>query len=54
MTLNGITVVILHSFSEFDTLGAHCVKVVEDIPKFSTTEMYPIFLVFSDISLTMI
>ena len=25
--------------SEFDSFGAHCVKVVEDIPKLSTTEM---------------
>jgi len=35
--------------------GAQCVKVVEDIPKLSATEMYSSKnLVFSDISITMI
>jgi len=34
--------------------GAHCVKVVDDIPKRSTRpKCSPEFLVFSDISLTM-
>jgi len=40
MTLNGTLAVILRYFSEFDSsFGAHCVKVIEDIPKLSTTEM---------------
>jgi len=39
MTLNGIMAVILCYFSEFDSFGAQCVKVVEDIPKLSPTEM---------------
>jgi len=32
--------------------GAHCVKVVDDIPKLSRQKCSPKFLVFSDISLT--
>jgi len=39
MTLNGIMAVILRYFSEFDSFRAHCVKVVEDIPELSPTEM---------------
>jgi len=39
MTLNGVMAVILRDFSEFGSFGAHCVKVVEDIPKRSATEM---------------
>jgi len=40
MTLNGVMAVILRYFIEFGlAFGAHCVKVVEDIPKLSTTEM---------------
>jgi len=39
MTLNGIMAVTVHYFSEFDSFRAHCAKVVEDIPKLSTTEM---------------
>jgi len=31
--------VILRYFSEFGSFRAHCVKVVEDKPKVSTTEM---------------
>jgi len=31
--------------------SAHCVKVVEDMPKLSATEIYPKLLVFSDILL---
>jgi len=38
MTLNGVMAVILRYFSEFVAFGAHCVKVVEDIPKLSATE----------------
>jgi len=29
----------LRYFSEIGSIGAHCVKVVEDIPKLSATEM---------------
>jgi len=41
MTLNGIMAVILRYFSEFGSFrGAlHCVKVAEDIPKLSATEI---------------
>jgi len=39
MTLNGTMAVILRYFSEFDSFRAHCVKVVEGIPKLSATEM---------------
>jgi len=39
MTLNGIMAVILHYFGEFDSFRAHCIKVVENIPKLFTTEM---------------
>jgi len=41
MTLNGEMALILRYFTEFGSLRAHCVKVVEDIPKRSATEMYP-------------
>jgi len=36
MTLNGLMAVILRYFSEFDSFQS-CVKVAEDIPKFSAT-----------------
>ena len=44
MTLNGVMVVSLRYFSEFDrglVFAVHCIKVVEDIPvpKLSTTEI---------------
>jgi len=39
MTLNDVTAVILRYFSEFDSFRGPYVKVVEDIPKLSTTEM---------------
>jgi len=39
MTLNGIVAVIFVISAKWVTFGAHCVKVVEDIPKLSTTEM---------------
>jgi len=39
MTLNGVMAAILHYFSKFDSLGVHCVKVVEDISKLSAIEM---------------
>ena len=55
MTLNGVMAVILRYFNEIQVAsGAHCVKVVEDIPKLSATEISLKLLVFSDISLTMI
>jgi len=41
MTLNSIMAVILRRFSEFDSFRAYCVKVVEDKPKLSATEMWP-------------
>jgi len=39
MTLNGVMVVILRYFSEFDSFRGALRKVVEDIRKLSTTEM---------------
>jgi len=42
MTLNGVMAVILRYLSELGSYrGAHCVKVVEDIPKLTLTEMLP-------------
>jgi len=39
MTLNGVMAIILRYFSEVVAFGAQCIKVVEDIPKPSATEM---------------
>jgi len=39
MTLNGVMALILRYFIEFGNSGALCVKVVEDMPKRSATEM---------------
>jgi len=39
MTLNGKMALILRYFTEFGSFRAHCVKVVEDIPKLSATKM---------------
>jgi len=39
MTLNGTMAVILRYFSEFNSFRGALRKVVEDIPKLSTTEM---------------
>jgi len=39
MTLNGVMAVILRYFSEFVSFRQHCVKVVEEVPKLSATEM---------------
>jgi len=40
MTLNGIVALIWRYFAEFSIASeAHCVKVAEDIPKVSVTEM---------------
>jgi len=39
MTLNGVMAVILRYFNEFGSFRVHCIKVVEDIPKLSATEM---------------
>ena len=42
MTLNGVMAVILCYFSEFGSFRGvlhYCIKVVEDIPKLSATEM---------------
>jgi len=41
MTLNGVMAIILHYFSELVAFDARCVKVVEDIPKLSASEMSP-------------
>ena len=39
MTLNGVMTVILRFFAEFVVLGADYVKVIEDRPIQSATEM---------------
>jgi len=39
MALNGVMAVILRNFSEFGSFRAHCIKVIEDIPKHSETDM---------------
>jgi len=39
MTLNGAMAVILRYSANSVAFGAHCVKVAEDVPKLSTTEM---------------
>jgi len=40
MTLNGVVALILRYFIEFGIYsGAQCVKVAEDIPKLSATEI---------------
>ena len=39
MTLNDIVAVIFVILAKSVTFGAHCVKVVDDIPKLSATEM---------------
>jgi len=39
MTLNSVVAVIFVISAKLVEFGAHCVKVVEDIPKLSATEM---------------
>jgi len=40
MTLNSVVAVAFRYFSKIGSIsGAHCVKVVEDVPKLSATEM---------------
>jgi len=39
MTLNGEIALILRYVIELGSFRAHCVKVVEDIPKLSATKM---------------
>ena len=39
MTLNGVMAVICGISAIWIAFGAHCVKVAEDRPKFSATEM---------------
>jgi len=39
MTVHGVMAVIMRYFSEFVAFEEHCLKVVEDIPKLSATEM---------------
>jgi len=39
MTMNGVMALILRYFTEFGSFGAHCLKVIEDTPKLSATDM---------------
>jgi len=39
MTLNGEIALILRYFTKLAASGAHCVKVVEGIPKLSATQV---------------
>jgi len=39
MTVDSVMALILRYFTKFSSYRAHCVKVVEDIPKLSATEM---------------
>jgi len=39
MTLNGVVAVIFVISAKSVAFGAHCVKVVDDIPKLSATKM---------------
>ena len=39
MTLNGVMVIFCVISANLVDFGAHCVKVVADIPKLSATEM---------------
>jgi len=39
MTLNGVEAVIFVISAKSLAFGAHCVKVIEDIPKLSATEI---------------
>jgi len=39
MTLNDVVAVIVVISAKSVAFGAHCVKVIEDIPKLSATEM---------------
>jgi len=40
MTFNGVVVVIFVISAKLIAFGAHCMKVVEDIPKLSETEIW--------------
>jgi len=40
MTLNGVVAVIFVISAKSVAFGAHCVKVVEDIPKLFATDVY--------------
>jgi len=51
MTLNGVMAVFCVISATSVAFSAHCVKVVEAIPKLSATEYSPKLLVFSDILL---
>jgi len=50
MTLNGVMAIILRFFTEFDSSGADYVKVVEDRPIQSATQMQSKESSFSNIS----
>jgi len=39
MTLNGVVAVVFVISAKSVKFGAHCVKVVDDIPKLSATEI---------------
>jgi len=55
MTMNGVMAIILRYFSKLGTFGRALRKVVQDIPKtFLRQKCRPKFLVFSDLSITMI
>jgi len=54
MTLNGVVAVTFVISEKSLAFGAHCIKVVEDIPKLSAKEYSLKHLVFSDISLAML
>jgi len=53
MTLNSVVAVIFVISAKSVAFGAHCVKVVEDIPKLPATEIVQASS-FIDISLTLI
>jgi len=47
MTVNDVMAHILRYFIEFDSFRAHCVKVVEDIPKLLQQKCSSKYLGFS-------
>jgi len=46
MTLNGVMAVILRFSAKSVAFGAHCLKVVEDIPKLVIHKCSPRYLLF--------
>jgi len=51
MTLNGVMAIFGVISATSVAFSAHCVKVVEDMPKRSVKKYSPKFLVFSDVLL---